>query len=46
MRETTFGIFIKSLSFEKPRVKKNGFYESVCSASVDTITFDRIIGLN
>ena len=30
MWKMTFEIFIKSLRFETPWVKKNGFYESVC----------------
>ena len=30
MWKMTFEIFIKSLRFETPWVRKNGFYESVC----------------
>ena len=46
MWKITFGIFVKSLRFETPWVRKNNFFESVCLSSVDTITLDRIIGLN
>ena len=30
-------IFIKSLRFETPRVRKNGFYESVCLSVVGRV---------
>ena len=39
MWKMTFEIFIKSLRFETPWVRKNGFYENL-------ITLDKIIGLN
>ena len=35
MWNITFEIFIKSLRFETPGVRKNGFYESVCLSVVE-----------
>ena len=37
MWKMTFEIFIKSLRFETPWVRKNGFYESVCLSVVGRV---------
>ena len=37
MSKMTFEIFIKSLRFETPWVRKKGFYESVCLSAVGRV---------
>ena len=42
MWKMTFVNFIKSLSFETPWVRKNGFYESVCLSVVGRVRHNEI----